>query len=43
VSVLCDIRREIVKDNVGDVGDIETSGGNGSSDKNRSSTRLEGV
>lgn len=42
VGVLGDVGWEIVKNDVGDVGDIETTGGDGSGNEDRSSTSLEG-
>lgn len=43
MSVLGDVGWQIVQDDVSDIGDIETSSGDSSSDEDRSSTTLEGV
>ena len=41
VSVLGDVVGQVVQDDVHDVGDIETTGGDGGGDEDRGSTRLE--
>lgn len=42
MSVLCDIGRQIIEDNVGDIGDVETSSSDSGSDEDGGSTRFEG-
>ena len=43
VDVVVDVRGKFVVDDVGDVGDIETTSGDGSGDENRGTTGTEGL
>jgi hypothetical protein len=43
VGILCDVRGEIVQNDVGDVGDIETTSSDGGSDEDGSATSLKRV